>query len=323
MKKNRKSRIHHLALYKYLEENVQFEDTRYYGVFKTGKGIKVDPKRYFKTTHDQNEIMKKTMDTRFEHLFKPKKSNYYDYNVNQIVEEFKGIKQIWNNDFKPIIRDSVSTIKKISYTVADDHNFMAGISGINAARARADYYNRLAKQQAKAKEFGLTNSMFAQFFHLMMSMIEAITVAMMHKNGFIRNRFYRNDLYKQLENKNIDKKNIEKFKSYDKAYSIWHFIKHNSQSTYDKLKNNYANVLMDVEFEQGDLAIRYIKFSNKLIETLLEDIRLFFIDYCKKVFSEDLSITYWNYEDYFLSQANAMIEDLTNPLGLDFFDDLD
>ena len=62
-------------------------------------------------------------------------------------------------------------------------------------------------------------------------------------------------------------------------YCIWHFIKHNSLSTYDKLKSKYPDVLVEAEFKQGYLAYTYVKFSENLILELLNGCGEFFKEY--------------------------------------------
>ncbi|MBQ7671165.1 MAG: hypothetical protein IJS45_10675, partial [Clostridia bacterium] len=74
---------------------------------------------------------------------------------------------------------------------------------------------------------------------------------------------------------------------------------------------------------QGDLAIYFVDLNEQLILSLLDGIALFFDEYCKLIFNEDIESANWNYDKYFLDRVNDEIENFTNPLGLDMFDDID
>ena len=100
------------------------------------------------------------------------------------------------------------------------------------------------------------------------------------------------------------------------SYCIWHFIKHNSFSTYEKLKEKYPETLHKAEYQQGNLAIHYLNVSDELISELMNGCTEFFKEYCQLVFEENYAEAQWNYGQYFLSQVSDTIEGFVNPLGL-------
>lgn len=57
---------------------------------------------------------------------------------------------------------------------------MSGISGSGAANARSQWLTMQSHWQAEEKKFGLSTSLYAQFFHLMVSQIEATTIKVLH-----------------------------------------------------------------------------------------------------------------------------------------------
>ena len=63
--------------------------------------------------------------------------------------------------------------------------------------------------------------------------------------------------------------------------------------------------------------------SEELIMSLLDGVEIFFKNYCKLIFNEDSEEAKWNYDSYFRSTVNSAIESIVNPLGLDWFDDID
>lgn len=104
----------------------------------------------------------------------------------------------------------------------------------------------------------------------------------------------------------------------NKLYAIWNFLKHNSLSTYEALKNSYPEAIIEVnrKYTQGEFALFYINFDETLINTLLTELKEFFIEYCNLVFGENFESTQWNYNDWFIEKVNDEIEVFTNPLGL-------
>lgn len=113
------------------------------------------------------------------------------------------------------------------------------------------------------------------------------------------------------------------FSSHDKLYCIWNFVKHNSISTYKTLKERFPDVVIDQEFKQGDNALYYVNFSEELILDLISGLTEFFKEYCQLMFGENYEQAQWNYNDYFLDIVRDNIELITNPLGLQWWDELD
>ena len=167
-----------------------YEDTRYYGVFIYGKDkrIKVDPIRYDKKIGLSDE-QKKVMALRKTHYFFPVHRKHMDYNCNIFKREIADIKNKWINEHKPIVDAAIAKITSKTYTPGDDYKLMCGISGPGAANARAQWATMMSEREAEYKRFGLKTSMYAQFFHLMVSRIEAITVYVLIQNGFDKDKF--------------------------------------------------------------------------------------------------------------------------------------
>ena len=312
-----------LKLYAQLEEEHRYDDTRYYGVFISKAGdkrrIKIDVKRYGKKiglSEKQLDIMK----ARRTHYYFLSKKQREDYNCNLIIPLIEDILNEWEKDYMPLIEKEIKAIKAKEYTPGDDDLFTSGIVDHEEACTNTLMRNIRAKAKAQDKRVKLYMSLYAQFFHQMTSKIEAMTVKILYKNGFSGKQFKRDNLY-NFKNKTAKQiKGLEGFKEYDKMYLIWHFIKHNSLSTYKKLKENYPEVLAKLKggaaYEAGDMAYWYISFNNELIINILKGVSEFFKNYCKFVFKEDYDRAQWDYEEYFVARTNEEIETLRNPLGL-------
>lgn len=339
MKKNSKARFNNMELYKAMDnfydnpqsqilcrkagvQNSPAEDTRYYGVFLTNckdNEIKIDIKRFEKILGLPKNVSSGIKE-RTGHYFVPAKKDYYDYNCNIFFEVIAKIKKDWKEEYKPLIDKAIKDIPDAEYRFED----MCGILEPDEAVTNSMILQAKAQAKVQARRNRLYLSLYAQFFHQMVSQIEAITVSVLTNNGYEGDRFDRNVLY-AFKGANQSKiKELNGFMEYDTLYAIWHFIKHNSKSTYDTLLEIAPEILVKdatnneklLNYTQGNLAIYYINFTNDLIEKLLNGVQTFFIEYCKIVFDENYDEAQWNYSKFFLSKVNDEIEMLQNPLGI-------
>ena len=325
MKKDRNSRFVHRELYLVLDKYQSIEDTRYWGVFYCGQNntVKIDPKRYQKMLVKLDDKILKVINSRHTHLFEPRKENHSDYNCNLLIGEINSLKSWWR-DFKGLIKRELKRVKKPNKVYAsDNYNMMCGITSVGAANAWANFTNCINKANYDCECASLVQSLYAQYFHVMASQIEASLIRVLDRNGVIEDKFNRNFLYGTLVNKEKTLDDLDHYLEFDKLYCIWNFIKHNSLSTYNKLKTKYPELLSGSEFQQGELAFLYIKFSDKLIEDILDGCGQFFKDYCHVVFNEDFDEAQWNYVRFFTEPMEQEIESCSNPLGLGWWDDVD
>ena len=99
--KKRNVNANSIKLYNKLEEDAQYEDTRYYGVFLYGdkkqgqRRVKIDPKRYQKKAMKLKPAQLEIINSRKGHYFYPAKEQYLDYNCNIFLNEIDGIKSDW------------------------------------------------------------------------------------------------------------------------------------------------------------------------------------------------------------------------------------
>lgn len=322
-KKSRNTRKDLIRIYRELEVNFKYEDTRFYGLFKNRNSVGVDPIRFLKKFPDKfNHNIIESMAHRRSSLFYPIKKHFYDYNLNHFFTTIEEIEKDWKTYYSQEIKKALSRLKKNHHTPGDDWNFITGIDSIGAASARADYLNMREAQIYQRKVDEIIASMYAQFFHMMASKIEAVTIRVLNNNKVNVNKSLRDVLRGTLIGKSEIEK-LEGYKFHDRLYRIWNFIKHNNLDAYIKLKTNHFDVLSNHEYKQGDLAIYYVKFNEELIGLLLAGLKVFFTSYCKMVFNENKDDSKWNYDEYFLAIVEDEIELLRNPLGLDIFSDID
>lgn len=323
--KKRNVNLNSVSLYKKLEESAQYEDTRYYGVFLYGnkkqglRRIRIDPKRYQKKVQKLTEDQLLIIDSRKKHYFYPAKKAYLDYNCNMFLREIKDIKDDWNNTYKGLIKKEQERIVKPKEVVpADDFNYMCGITDYEESTSWAFMTNLRNSLKYEREVNKIVASLYAQFFHQMTSRIEAITIYVLSHNGKNVERFDRNALYDYSVGQGTARDFLH-YSYHDKLYCIWHFIKHNSTSTYEQLKKKYPEVLVDTDFKQGHLAYSYVKFSEDLILELLNGCGEFFKEYCSSVYNESFDEAQWNYDDYFMEPVDDAIQLLRDPFGLRYY----
>ena len=295
------------------------EDTRYYGVFIKGNGdkqvVSVDPKRFQHIFNLPSEI-KKMMDKRKGPLFHPAKKSMLDYNVNVIRKDIDIIKKEWNKTYKPFIRRFLEEIKGKNFNYLEDDNLHSGIVSFDEAINNARIFSWMSHEFAELEKKQLFQSLYSQYFHQLVSQIDASILRILTINGYEGDIFNRNVLYAFKGNKPEKIKLLDGFTAYDRMYSIWNFLKHNSLSTFNTLKNTFPEVLKEIEYKQGDLACFIINFTEDLIDSLLDGVRIFFIEYCCLVFDEDPQEAKWNSEEYFRSIVYNEIEEIQDPFGL-------
>ena len=319
-----KKQSHHFTKTDY--EKFNYTDTRYYGLFRSEKNdkisVKIDPKRFqYVLRHEFTEEQLSLINSRQTHYFYPAKINYSDYYCNQFEETIKEIRDYWTKHFKPLIQHAKQRVKKPKeLTIGDCDLMMCGILEPDEANMWANHENMINEWRYSQECAMVVNSMYAQFVHHMASRIESVTVAVLTKEKAIGDHFDRNALYGTAVNSGKSVKELPSFSTYEKLYALWNFIKHNSQSTYEKVKASYPEALIGgQEYKQGDLAVCIINFSDEMISELLKGISNFFKEYCELVFHERYDEAQWNYCRYFLDIVKEEIELIDNPMGIPWY----
>ena len=302
-------------------ESFDMGEHRYYGVFvkysETNVRISVDPKRYTKFfTLEEDQL--KIINQRKTPLFVPKKQSVYDYNVNCMLADLQRISNAWERKNKPMIKKVLSEISGKTFHSYEDDNALQGIVDWDEAATNAQIMTQLSHATAEIERENLLQSLQGQFFHQMVSQIEALFVKMLHKNGYEGDKFDRNVLYAFKGQKKGLVSTLNGFNEYSKMYAIWNFLKHNNESTYTTLKTHYPETLVEQKYNPGDIGCHFVKFEEGLIESILQKVADFIIDYCKLAFDEDVREASWNSHDSFYLTVRAEIEEMDAPLGFRF-----
>ncbi len=304
-------------------EKFRHHDTRYYGLFykkdENGICVKVDLKRLQTTTgYSFTDAQLKVINRRKTHYFYPQKGEYSDYCCNIFSTRIQNIQEYWNNHYRDLIQYASSRIEKPAEKMTGDCGlFMSGILEFDEAQMWATLENVKNEERYRWECDLAVRSLYAQFIHQMASQIEAVTVTVLTRKNAIEKQFCRNILYATAAGKAQKVTGLPSFRYYDKLYCIWNFIKHNSQSTYEKLNGTFPEVICrGNEYHQGESAYCFINFSDELIQELLDGCDAFFKEYCELVFDENYEEAQWNYGKYFFDIVDDTREMIINPMGL-------
>ena len=165
-------------------------------------------------------------------------------------------------------------------------------------------------------------SLYAQFFHQLMSDIDALCLRVIVSQGYSGNNFTKQifDTFIQGKQKKpaVAFENYQNYAIYNEAYCVWNFLKHNSVSAYNALKERFPDRVYDPNnsYKNGQAALSVLKIDEKYILHVLDHICEFFDEVCRLGFGENTDDAKWDYDDYFLGFAKEDIDLIENPLGL-------
>lgn len=292
----------------------------YYGLFKLkNKKVGIDPKRFQKKIGLDEKILK-CMSMRKTTYYYPSKKNYSDYWVHSFVDEINEIKKEFEGKYKLFIEESIKNFKKPEKLCpADSFDYACGILDSDEANMWANYENCRNEFIYISEIVELRNSLYAQFFHIMVSKIEAVSIKMYSHINPNYKKYARDCLYDNINIKKLSSRDLPSFKHHDKMYSIWNFLKHNNMSTYQVLKEKFPEILISKEYSSGNLAINYVLIDDKLIIDLLNGVKTYFIEWCELNLDENYERSLWDYEKWFVNQVKEEIHFINNPLEIPFY----
>lgn len=277
----------------------------FYGVIIKDKHVKIDTKRYkkFFALPDNKIEIRNTV------YYQPSRVHKLDYYCNFFRTRCEMLLEKYNTEFRIAI-EAIKTPKQVKdnlrvqllntgedFETAHEAALLKGIKRINP-------YKYAIK------------SLYAQFFHQMMAEIDAQTCRVIIPLGFREDDFSKKSFDVFIQSKQgsnaIPFRNFQYYNVYDRAYSVWNFLKHNSKKAYDILKKYYPEMVYDPEnlYKNGDLALSVLKLDERYILNVLKELPLFFDEVCRLGFNENTDDAKWDYEDYFMKEVKSKIDSL-------------
>lgn len=298
--------------YKKLDNSLAAYRFEFYGVFKKDGRIKIDPKRFDKTIGlPDSKILQRTTV-----YYTPTKKNYLEYNCNKFRNLLNGYHRLWNSEYKDFI-NSIKTPKQAEES-SRLANIADGILDIDEVNEKA----MIARVKRSINYKMIRKMFYAQFFHQLMSSIDAQCLRLLVSCGYQEEDYTKKqfDIFIQgLQGKSaIAFKDYQNYKIFDKAFTVWNFLKHNSLRSYRILKKHYPEMVWDPkeEYQNGYSALTVLKLDEKYILSVIDNMHLFFDELCARAFNENAEDAQWDYDDYFKEVVQDQIDIIINPLDL-------
>ena len=308
----------------------------YYGVFFKKGILKIDTKRFEK--HFSFYLDKNCDFKRNTVYFTPLKKEKYDYCMNYFVDAINESRKTWfeqKNIFHQMLDEYIKEELSKKAPTWDD-SFYCGYLDYDewemSNRMEKILHQTRVERNINEKAYHLMKTLHLETIQQMASHLEHAMIYTMQKMGFEGDRAGRLDIYGFMDGRIKKSRNkiesLPHYDDYDKFYSIWNFTKHNSPSTYEKIKKHWPNLLytkentkgFDLEFPSGYLAIEYLNISDKFITSLFDPLLEFYFEFCELCYGEPKYHSLWDYDDYFLNIVDSHIKDskdtLDNPAGL-------
>lgn len=310
-----------------------YKEKSYYGVFKDKNRIKIDTKRFqkfFEYSTKECDFSRNTV------YFKPYKIHRADYCMSYFIDAVEESKSTWLEQ-KKIFKDFINKFVQEQFSKKApnyDMDFQCGILEADewemSNRMAAIMHQAKIEKEINSKAYELENILYSQTINMIASHLEHAMIVTMCKKGFNGERAGRKDIFAFMDGRIKDSENkikaLPHFKTYDMFYSIWNFIKHNSISTYDKVKKYWPELLVKdkkgnfFKFPNDWLAIEHLDINEKFFDDLFEPLLEFYFEFCELCYQEPKYYAKWNYDDFFIAiverHIEDMREDIENPLGL-------
>ncbi len=286
------------------------QEKDFFGVHEINGRIEIDIERY-KIACDivgikdfmPKEIFK---DSNIKY-YTPTKEKRYDYIVNLYVDSLNEFINKWNNEYKPLFK-SIITPKQVEdnyrfdslmYTsCSDDYDDICVDAAMEGFKRIESYHH-------------IINELNCIFISKVCTEVDRISLLAMAKLGYKGLDFTFDD-FKEFSNKALKGKRVKfddlkKYNAYRMLHRINNFLKHNSEESYKKLKQNYPeNVRTDSEYKNGMFACDWVILKENYIDDVLNKLLIFFKDYCLNFYEEDYNNAKWDYDDYFINALKEM-----------------
>ena len=309
MKKNSKS---FGKDYSKLDELSATDRFDYYGIILKDDRVKIDTKRYKKFF----DIPNSKIELRHSVYYLPNKIHRKDYRCNWFRDLLSGYKNLWYSEYKQYI-ESIKTPKQVEDNARLDY-ITTGYLGIDEVSEKAliEGVKRIPRYKMIIK------MLYAQFFHEFMSSIDAICLKLITSCGYNLDDYTKKQFDSFIQGLQGEKavrfRSYDNYKYYNKPFTVWNFLKHNSIRSYNELKKEYPEMIWDPNnsYKNGDSALTVLKLDEKYLIEVLDTMHYFFDELCNRTFNENIEDAQWDYDDYFYSIVKERIKEITNPLDI-------
>ena len=231
----------------------------------------------------------------------------YDYTSNFLKDEIENMRKDWEKEYKPLFdkirspKDAEDSYRTSTLAMIGDSELYDSVElGAKwAAFERMKSYDRIIAE------------LYCVFVMKVVVEIHRVILRSLSMQLYEKPDYNVWDLVTYCNGKGVSFYKLKNWKVYLKYNSICNFLKHNSITAYEKLKEHNPECLIekDQQYENGMFAVYWINPKEVNVDQLLKDIVPFLMDFCVKVLGENLKDSVWDYDDKFME----IVRELEDP----------
>lgn len=289
----------------------------FWGIHKKNGRVHVDTKRFIEMckSHGAEELIAEGfLGERNTVYLTPSKLHRGDYAVNIFRDLMNELSQEWENEYKPIF-SLIKTPEQVRHEVFSEEIAYSSAEDYDDVNLDAD----MAAFQREPSYAHAINSLYCQFIQKVCTESDRYLLYVITKKGYKEADFNVKTFRAFTDGLGSDKtssmiRELNKYNSWNLLHKLNNFLKHNSIQSYQTLKKFYPRnvqetMIVDGEetaYQNGMYAGDWIVIKEGYIDTILKNLLLFFEDYCKTFFDEDVERAAWDYDDYFIHAAKRL-----------------
>lgn len=287
----------------------------YYGLMKKDGRVKIDLKRMkkVKISGVPEEVLNAASQIpRNTTYFTPAKVHRHDYVCNRFRDALTTLQKKWREN--KLAFSEITTPKETENRVRTA-SLMDGIYDYEEAAEKGT----LDGMKRARPYYELEVALHANFIHQIASEMTALMLYEARVLGYSYPEVSRNKLETFIEGTTYGKHKISDllhFTVYNNFYTVWNFLKHNSEELFTKVKERCPEMLLSGAYKNGQLSQYILKIDDEYIEKTLTDLGLFYDEFCEAFFGENPEMATWNYDDYFTEHIRMAIREENNPLNV-------
>lgn len=306
MKRNRKRVRHDYSLVDAQEKYAQIRSKEYYGIFIRKGRVHVDTRRFHKTLKElgAEEFWREGMGAnRSTPYLIPKKQRSDEYGVNIALHIINSLKKDWAEEFLPAIQAI-----KTPASVGENARLEAmSIRSGEDAYDEAQTIGMCASIERIPKYHDVITTIHCSYIQRIASECDRAMAFMFRKRGNVGDAFTFDELLGHINelahgNKTKKLENVKHYRAFESIRKLDNFLKHHTIKSYLAVKKYCPDYLVeyDCKYENGMYAPYWLKFPEEYIEATLDELLLFFTDFCLMFFDESADVAEWNSDQYFL-----------------------
>ena len=244
--------------------------------------------------------------------FTPAKVHRHDYVCNRFRDTLATLQKKWREN--KLAFSEITTPKETENRVRTE-SLMDGIYDYEEAAEKGT----LAGMKRARPYYELEVALHANFIHQIASEMTALMLYEARVLGYNYPEVNRNKLETFIEETTNGKHKVPDlphFTVYNNFYTVWNFLKHNSEELFTKVKERCPEMLLSGTYKNGQLSQYILKIDDEYIEKTLTDLGLFYDEFCEAFFGENPEMETWNYDDYFTEHIRMAIREENNPLNV-------